>query len=78
MERDDVVTGVDILKEKYEKAQIMLSKALEDKETSNKEFERMLEKYDRLVSSFKNENYLLIGIDDLFNSQFMFFLVLNI
>lgn len=63
MERDDVVTGVDILKEKYEKAQIMLSKALEDKETANKEFERMLEKYDRFVCSFKNENYLFYRID---------------
>lgn len=63
MERDDVVTGVDILKEKYEKAQIMLSKALEDKETANKEFERMLEKYDRFVCSFKNKNYLFYRID---------------
>lgn len=63
MERDDVVTGVDILKEKYEKAQIMLSKALEDKETANKEFERMLEKYDRFVCSFKNKNYLFYNSD---------------
>lgn len=47
MERDDVFTEVDILKEKLEKAHTMLSKALEDKDTANKEFERMLEKYDR-------------------------------
>lgn len=47
MERDDIITEVDILKEKLDKSQTMLSKALEDKDTSNKEFERMLEKYDR-------------------------------
>lgn len=51
MERDDVVTEVDILKEKLDKSQMMLSKTLEDKETANKEFERMLEKYDRYVLS---------------------------
>lgn len=52
MERDDVVTEVDILKEKLDKSQMMLSKTLEDKETANKEFERMLEKYDRYVPFF--------------------------
>lgn len=49
IEKDDLLTEIEILKEKLEKNQIILQKALEDKETANKEFERMLEKYDRCV-----------------------------
>lgn len=47
MERDDMLTEVEILKEKLEKNQLVLQKTLDDKDTANKEFERMLEKYDR-------------------------------
>lgn len=47
MERDDSVTEIEILKDKLEKAQVTVQKAQEDKETANKEFERILEKYDR-------------------------------
>lgn len=50
------MTEVEILKEKLEKCQMTLQKSLEDKETANKEFERMLEKYDRFV---ENNLYLL-------------------
>lgn len=45
-----MLTEIEILKEKLEKNQIVLQKALEDKDTANKEFERMLEKYDRQVA----------------------------
>lgn len=49
MERDDALTEIEILKEKVDKAQVLSQKALEDRDNSNKEFERMLEKYDRQV-----------------------------
>lgn len=38
---------MDILKEKLEKVQYTLSKAQEEKENASKEFDKMLEKYDR-------------------------------
>lgn len=47
IERDDLATEVEILKEKLDKNQATLQKAMEDKDIANKEFERMLEKYDR-------------------------------
>ena len=47
MERDDALTEIEILKDKVDKAQLTTQKAIEDKETANKEFERLLEKFDR-------------------------------
>lgn len=47
MERDDAITEIDILKEKLEKSIYASQKAIDDKELANKEFEKMLEKYDR-------------------------------
>lgn len=47
MERDDALTEIEILKEKVEKAQYSMNKAQEERENANKEFEKMLEKYDR-------------------------------
>lgn len=47
LERDDALTEVDILKDKMEKAQYTLSKAQEEKENASKEFDKILEKYDR-------------------------------
>lgn len=47
MERDDALTEIQILKEKLEKAQYSLNKVHEERENTAKEFEKMLEKYDR-------------------------------
>lgn len=47
LERDDALTEIQILKEKLEKAQYSLNKAHEERENTAKEFEKMLEKYDR-------------------------------
>jgi hypothetical protein len=47
MERDDALTEIDILKDKLDKAQLAMQKATEDKDAANKEFERILEKFDR-------------------------------
>jgi len=47
LERDDAVTEIQILKEKLEKAQYSMNKAYEERENTTKEFEKMLEKYDR-------------------------------
>jgi hypothetical protein len=47
MERDDALTEIEILKDKVEKAQLATQKATEDKDAANKEFERILEKFDR-------------------------------
>lgn len=47
LERDDALTEIQILKEKLEKAQYSLNKAHEERENTTKEFEKMLEKYDR-------------------------------
>lgn len=47
LERDDAYTEIEILKDKLEKAQYAYSKILEDKEIASKEFDKMLEKYDR-------------------------------
>jgi hypothetical protein len=47
MERDDALTEIEILKDKVDKAQLTTQKAMEDKDTANKEFERILEKFDR-------------------------------
>jgi hypothetical protein len=47
MERDDALTEIEILKDKFEKAQLATQKAIEDKDTANKELERILEKFDR-------------------------------
>jgi len=47
MERDDALTEIEILKDKVEKAQLAMQKATEDKDVANKEFERILEKFDR-------------------------------
>lgn len=47
MERDDSLTEIEILKDKIEKAQLAMQKATEDKDVANKEFERILEKFDR-------------------------------
>jgi hypothetical protein len=47
MERDDALTEIEILKDKVGKAQLAMQKATEDKDVANKEFERILEKFDR-------------------------------
>jgi hypothetical protein len=47
MERDDALTEIEILKDKVDKAQLTTQKAIEDKDIANKEFERILEKFDR-------------------------------
>ena len=47
LERDDALTEIQILKEKLEKAQYSMNKAHEERENTTKEFEKMLEKYDR-------------------------------
>lgn len=49
MERDDAHAEIDMLKEKLDKALYASQKLIDEKDTSNKEFEKMLEKYDRLV-----------------------------
>lgn len=49
MERDDAHSEIDLLKEKLDKALYASQKLIDEKDTSNKEFEKMLEKYDRLV-----------------------------
>lgn len=52
MERDDRATEVDILKEKLEKAQAQVTRAQDEKETANREFERALEKCDKYGAPF--------------------------
>lgn len=47
MERDDALTEVEILKEKLDKALYSTQKSVEEKESAHKEYEKMLEKYDR-------------------------------
>lgn len=49
MERDDALTEVEILKEKLDKALYSTQKSLEEKESAHKEYEKMLEKYDRYI-----------------------------
>lgn len=41
------MTEIEILKDKVDKAQLTTQKAIEDKDAANKEFERILEKFDR-------------------------------
>lgn len=47
IERDDAVTEIDILKDKLEKAIYSSQKAIDERENVHKEFEKILEKYDR-------------------------------
>jgi golgin subfamily B member 1 len=47
MERDDSYTEIEILKEKLDKSLYASQKLIDEKDNSNKEFEKMLEKYDR-------------------------------
>ena len=47
MERDDRTTEVEILKEKLEKAQFQATKANDEKDSANREFERAMEKFDK-------------------------------
>lgn len=49
MERDDALTELEILKEKLDKALYSTQKTIEEKETAHKEYEKMLEKYDRYI-----------------------------
>lgn len=49
MERDDAITEVEILKEKLDKALYSTQKSMEEKESAHKEYEKMLEKYDRYI-----------------------------
>lgn len=53
MERDDALTELEIVKEKLDKAIYSTQKTVEEKETAHKEYEKMLEKYDR---------YFIIGV----------------
>lgn len=55
MERDDALSEIEVLKEKLDKALYASQKLIDEKESSNKEFEKMLEKYDRS----QNEVYRL-------------------
>lgn len=47
MERDDALSEIEVLKEKLDKALYASQKLIDEKDSSNKEFEKMLEKYDR-------------------------------
>lgn len=47
MERDDRTTEVDILKDKLEKTQAQVTRAHDEKDAANREFERALEKFDK-------------------------------
>lgn len=47
IERDNAYTEIEILKEKLDKALYASQKLIDEKENSTKEFEKMLEKYDR-------------------------------
>jgi membrane protein YqaA with SNARE-associated domain len=47
MERDDALTELEIMKEKLDKALYSTQKTNEEKENAHKEYEKMLEKYDR-------------------------------
>lgn len=47
LERDDAITEIEILKEKLDKAQYALTKAIEERENTSKEFEKHLGKFDR-------------------------------
>lgn len=47
MERDNALTELEIMKEKLDKALYSTQKTIEEKETAHKEYEKMLEKYDR-------------------------------
>lgn len=49
MERDDALTQLEIMKEKLDKALYSTQKTIEEKETAHKEYEKMLEKYDRYI-----------------------------
>lgn len=49
MERDDALTELEIMKEKLDKALYSTQKTIEEKETAHKEYEKMLEKYDRYI-----------------------------
>lgn len=49
MDRDDRVSEIEVLKEKMDKLQYQMSKANDEKEVANREFERTLEKYDKYV-----------------------------
>lgn len=51
MERDDALTELEILKEKLDKALYSTQKTIEEKEIAHKEYEKMLEKYDRYIFS---------------------------
>lgn len=53
MERDDALTELEILKEKLDKALYSNQKTVEEKETAHKEYEKMLEKYDRYKEYLK-------------------------
>lgn len=56
LERDDAITEIQILKDKLDKAQYSMSKAHEERENASKEFEKMLEKYDRYIYYIKQSS----------------------
>lgn len=49
MDRDDAISEIEVLKEKLDKSLYASQKLIDEKETANKEFEKLLEKYDRLI-----------------------------
>lgn len=51
MEKDDALTELEIMKEKLDKALYSTQKTIEEKETAHKEYEKMLEKYDRYLDT---------------------------
>jgi golgin subfamily B member 1 len=75
MERDDAYTEIEILKEKLDKSLYASQKLIDEKDNSNKEFEKMLEKYDRCANvlfSCKNNissTFLSRSQNDLYRLQ---------
>lgn len=55
IERDDAYTEIDILKEKLDKALYASQKLIDEKDSWNKDYEKLLEKHDRA----QNEIYRL-------------------
>lgn len=47
IEKDNAYTEIEILKEKLDKALYASQKLIDEKDNSTKEYEKMLEKYDR-------------------------------
>jgi hypothetical protein len=60
IERDDAGAEIDVLRDKLDKATMAAQKALEERDLANKEFERMLEKYDRFANFLTKRLVLML------------------